>query len=99
MATASVPHTPLCRAEPFLTGGTASAVQLHQLLLVSKGIWIFTLGLRYHLVKHTKKLWLEKALPKIKGCLHPPVTQTLSAESHSLVNPDPGWSRVAVSAV
>lgn len=75
------------------------AVQLHQLLLVSKAIWIFRHGLRHHIVKHSKKLWPEKVLPKIKCCLHPPLTQTLSAESHSLLNPDTGWSRVSVPAV
>lgn len=74
-------------------------MKLHQLLLVQKVIWLFRLGLRYHLVKHTEKLWLEKVLPKIKCCLHPSLTKTLSAESHSALNPDTGWSRMAVPAL
>lgn len=38
-----------------------------------KVTWLLELGLRYRLVKRAKKLWLEKILPKIKRCLHPPL--------------------------
>lgn len=89
----------MCKADPLLTGEIARAMKLHQLLLVQKVIRLFRLGLRYHLVKHTEKLGLEKVLPKIKCCLHPSLTKTLSAESHSALNPDTGCSRMAVPAV